>query len=261
MFAVFGLGFGELLFGALIVIAIIALLNRRALGNIWTGLSAQVGKAGRWAKNKDPLAVFQEEVDRGTEKIAQGRQFLGKAGGEVRSSTRAVQEAEEEVQRLNARIDTAEAAGDPNKTADGYYEQLDTAKTALTVAQSKLLRDKLRFEQFSAQVVQGQKDVEGARRKARDLGLQLEQSEREKEMNEFARSFDPHSFTVNNKLREAEDALKHQIDENRGTSDADEALSGQRAAELKDEDLARKARIEKLKQERQAEKAAAADKV
>ena len=86
--------------------------------------SVQAGKVGRWASEKDPLAVFQERIDEGTEKIAKGRQFLGQAGGEVRSAKRAVVELLTEEVRLNSRIDTAEKAGDPNHTLEGYALEL-----------------------------------------------------------------------------------------------------------------------------------------
>lgn len=237
--------------GMVIVLALFVFGHKtNVAGDVSTSLSAQVNKFGKWFKNTDPLAVFQQEVDAGTQKISKAKQFLGSAASEVRSSTRLVHEAEEEITRLNNRIDAVEKANDPNNTADGYYEQLDNANTRLKNAQEKLSRDKTRFDTFSAQVVQGQRDVVSAREKARELGLQLVQSQREKEMNEFAHSFDPHSFVGNNKLTEAEDALKRQIDENRGASDADSALLGQRNSELKDADLERQARIQKLKEER-----------
>ncbi len=246
VFAVFGFGVIEsaLVGGGFLLV--LAVLNRRSIGNIFTGASAQAGKLGRWAKNVDPLAVYQEEVDRGTEKIAQGRQFLAKAAGEVRSSTRRVHDLETEVAQLNYKIDTAQSAGDPNKTVEGYALDLGDADTKLAKEQAKLKHDTERFNNFSAQVLEGQNQVEEARKKSRELGLELEQSSREKEMNEFARGFDPNGFVGGNKLKEAEEALQRQIDENRGSADADNALNQRVVRENADKQLDRAARAKAI---------------
>lgn len=281
MFAVFGLGFGEIAVGVLVVLGLVALLNFRALKRLWGAGSVQVGKVGRWASSKDPLAVYQERIDEGTEKIGKAKGFLGQAGGEVRSARRAVTEATQEVTRLNSRIDTAEAAGDPNHTVESYALQLADAEEKLGHAPEgttlkpdgtfegqavnpsdqgagaigRLYRAVVRFDGFSASVLEGQTQVEEARKEARELGMELEQSQREKEMNQFANSFNPNGFMGDEGgLKDARDKLKQQIDDNRGSGDADAALNVSRTNEAKDRELDRKARAAEILAARKAKK-------
>lgn len=244
--ALFAVGFFEIGLGVLVVLALVALFNFRALKRLFGAASVQVGKVGRWAKSQDPLAVYQERIDEGTEKIAKGRQFLASAAGEVRGSTRKVQELEQEVAQLNHRIDLAEAAGDPNNTMEGYALDLADAEDRLTKARAKLERDTARFNSFSTAINEGKEQVEQARKEARELGMQLEQSQREKEMNEFAASFSPNNVFGDNSLAEAREALQRQIDENQGAGDADAALNQKAAREAADRQLDRKAKAQAI---------------
>jgi hypothetical protein len=277
MTPLFAFGFFEIGIGALIVVGLIAVFNFRALKRLFSAGSVQVGKIGRWASEKDPLAVYQERIDEGTEKIAKGRQFLGQAGGEVRSAKRSVTELQTEAVRLNNRIDTAEKAGDPNHTLEGYALELADVEEKLghgpqggwnfdgkeckfvqtqesqwstedqgTGALGRLFRAQLRFDNFSAQILQGQEQIETARKEARDLGMELQQSQHEKEMNEFANSFDPSSFGSDDTLKAARDKLKQQIDDNRGSGDANAALNVKASSRAKDAQLERSARAQEI---------------
>ena len=254
MNALFAFGLWEFGGVVLVLVAVLAVLNFRSLKRLWGAASVQAGKVGRWAKSQDPLAVYQERIDEGTEKIAKGRQFLASAAGEVRTSTRKVQELEQEVAQLNNRIDTAERNGDPNNTMEGYALDLADADERLAKARAKLERDTARFNSFSAAINEGKEQVEQARKEARELGMQLEQSQREKEMNEFAASFSPNNVFGDNSLAEARDALQRQIDENQGAGDADAALNQRAAREAKDRELDRKAKAQAILARRAAAK-------
>lgn len=238
LFAVTGVEIGLVLAVVGGVLLVFTTAGRRIL----SAVGVQWGKAGRWAKKQDPLAVYQQRVDEGTEKIAKARASLGQFAGEVRSSTRAAQDAQAEVTRLTNRIETAMAAGDPNKTAEGYALQLADAEKKLAKANEKLGRDTDRFNNASSSIEEGKRQVEQARQECRELGMELEHSKREREMNEFAAGFDPNSFMGDNSLADAREQLQKQIDENRGMGDADAALNKQRAAEAKDRELERQAR-------------------
>jgi hypothetical protein len=282
MFAVFGLGFGEIALAVVVVVVLIGLLNFRALKRLFNAGSVQVGKVGRWASNKDPLAVYQERIDEGTEKIGAAKGFLGQAGGEVRAAKRDVADRTSEVTKLNNRIDVAEKAGDPNNTLEGYALELADAEERLGHAPEgttlkpdgtfdgkpvnpsdngagaigRLYRAMVRFDNFSAAVLEGQTQVEEARKEARELGMELEQSQREKEMNAFASSFNPDGFMGgdDNGLKAAREKLKQQIDDNRGATDADAALNVNATNRAKDRDLDRKARAEAILAARRAKK-------
>lgn len=222
------------------------LVNFTAVKRMFAYFAGQLSNLGRWFKDRDPLTVMKNRSESGTQMIANARLNLGKAGGEVRSSNRAVAAAQEEVDRLNNRIQTAKDAGDPNNTLTGYALQLADAEDKLQKAKDKLSRDQARFDNFSTQVEEGRRLVEEARKEARELGLELEQSEQEKEMNEFANQFDPTSFAADDSYNEAREAVKRKIDQNRGMADADAAINKQRANEAKDRDLERQAKAKEI---------------
>ena len=106
-----------------VALVVLLVLNRRAVKNMFSGASAQVGELGRWAKNSDPLAIYKETVDNGLENIEKAKKTLEVCRGQVRSLERQVNEGTTEQKRLTNRIEAALNNGDTNNTAKDYADR------------------------------------------------------------------------------------------------------------------------------------------
>lgn len=159
----------------MVVVAALALavLNFRSLKRLFRAGSAQAGKIGRWAENADPLAVYRERVDDGVENIGKAKQALENCQVLVRSVRRQVEDGEKEKARLENRIKTALANGDPNNTAKEYALQLERVERELATNKEQLAKHEETYQNFSKIVEQNQRKVQEARREAESLGLEL----------------------------------------------------------------------------------------
>ena len=113
--------------------------------------------------------------------------------------------------------------------------------------QDQLGRSEEMYKNFVKQVETNQTKVSDARREARDLGLELEQSEREKELTTFARDFaKTNSVDLGGGLAEAREAVRQRIDQNRAAGDVALDLSRQGVAEASDDELERNQRADDI---------------
>lgn len=230
-----------------VILVVMLIVNKRAVKNIYSGASAQVGELGRWVKNADPLAIYKEAVDNGLENIEKSRKTLESIQGQVRSLKRQVQEGDREQKRLTNRIETALINNDPNQTVKEYALQLESIERNLEFNRSQLSRSEEMYNNFIKQIETNQKKVLDARREAKDLGLQLEESEREKELKTFTTNFtNSNAFEFSDSLEEAKEAIRQKIDRNRAVGDVALDLSRQGVAESADDDLERDQRAEDI---------------
>lgn len=230
--------------GVLALLAVCTSGGRRAIGRFVTAISAQFGNMGRWAKNVDPLAVYKDAIDAGEESMARAKTFLATIAGDKRNAESEVENAIREVARLNNKLDLAQNAGDPNNTVEGYALDLADAETRQENAKAELARVQGRFDEYTLQFNTAKAQIEQARKEAKELGTELQRSEREKEMDAFAQSFNAGAGLDD--LSQARDALKRKINENRGSVDANKALNQQAVREAKDADLERKAKAQEI---------------
>jgi hypothetical protein len=112
--------------------------------------------------------------------------------------------------------------------------------------QEQLQRHKETYENFAQQVEVGQGRVLAARQKAAVLGLELEQSKREKEMARFARNFTFNPQGLDTDLARAEELIYQKIDANRAVGQVAEDLIKPIVAESVDEERERKAAASKI---------------
>jgi phage shock protein A len=224
-----------------VALLILAVLNRRAFTRLFSAASAQVGKVGRAAQEADPLAMYQEAVDDGVENIQRAKRGLEQSKSLVRSVERQVDQGRKEKARLEHRIQTVLDQGDPNGTVNDYALQLAEVEQNLATNEAQLKTHTESYNNFCSQVELGQKKVADARRKAATLGMQLQQSQREKEMADFASTFSPTGFDSDGTLARAEALINQKIDTNRAAGDVANDLSRQGLAEAADEKLERDA--------------------
>lgn len=222
-------------------LVILAVLNRRSFKRLFSAASAQAGKVGRAAQEADPLAMYQEAVDDGVENIQRAKKGLEQSKALVRSVERQVNEGKKNQTRLTNRIQAAMDAGDPNDTCTEYALQLAEVEAGLATNTAQLKQHSESYNNFCKQVEMGQKKVAEARRKSQQLGIQLEQSKREKEMAQFAGEFSPGGFDEDGSLARAEQLINQKIDGNRAAGDVANDLSRQGLAEAADDELERQA--------------------
>jgi phage shock protein A len=221
------------------------LLNRRALGNMLFAARAQVGELGRAVKNADPVANFKQAIDDGLDTIDRSKKSLETVATQLRSLNRQLDEGTTEKTRLENRIRAALSNGDPNKTAADYALQLEAVERNLKANQEQKARTQQLYDGFAKTIESNQKKVAEARREIADLGIQLEQSEREKELTRFAAEFDK-GVDVGAGLADARAAIQAKIDANRAAGDVALSTSTQRQAELADDELERQQRADDI---------------
>ena len=142
------------------------------------------------------MALLNQAVDDGVASIQNAKKGLENYRTLILSVQRQVENGEKEKARLEARIREALDAGDPKHTAHEFAMMLADVEQNIVANREQLQRHKETYENFAKQVEVGQSHVLAARQKAELLGLELEQSKREKEMARFAQefSFNPHGL-------------------------------------------------------------------
>lgn len=208
--------------------------------------AAQVNKLKRRANEADPIALLNQAVDDGVASIQNAKIGLENYRVLILSVQRQLENGEKEKARLEARIREVLQEGDPHRTAREYALMLADVEENITTNREQLARHKQTYDNFAKQVEVGQSRVLAARQKATLLGLELEQSKREKEMAQFARdfSFDPDG--LNSDLARAEELIYQKIDANRAVGHVAEDLIKPILAESVDEEQERKTAAAKI---------------
>jgi phage shock protein A len=229
-----------------VALIVLAIVNRQALMRILGAARAQTGKLGRLAEKADPLALLQQAVDDGVSTLQHAKKGLEDCRALVRSVQRQVESGEKEKARLESRIQAVLAQGDPNHTAKEYALQLAEVERQLAINRQQLAKHEETYGNFAKQVEIGQKRVVEARRRAEELGIALEQSQREKELSQFASNFtfDPQGLTSG--AAHAEELIRQQIDKNRAAGDVAVDLSRAALAQAADEETEREAEAAKI---------------
>jgi phage shock protein A len=231
----------------LILLALLlAVVNIPPLIRMLGAGSSQAGKLGRSLEEADPLALLNQAVDDGVASIQNAKKGLENYRALILSVQRQVENGEKEKTRLESRIQDVLDTGDPNRTAQEYAMMLTDVEQNIAMNREQLQRHKETYENFAKQVEVGQSRVLAARQKAEVLGLELEQSKREKEMAHFARDFSFNPRGLDTDLTRAEELIYQKIDANRAIGQVAEDLTKPILVESVDEEDARKAAASKI---------------
>jgi phage shock protein A len=231
----------------LILLALVlAIVNIPSLIGMLRAEDVRANKSGRRLDEADPLALLNQAVDDGVASIQNAKTGLDNYRVLIQSVQRQVENGEKEKARLEAKIRESLEVGDPHDAAREYALMLADVEQNIETNREQLQRHKETYENFAKQVEAGQSRVLAARQKASLLGLELEQSKREKEMARFARgfSFDPQGLDTD--LSRAEELIYQKIDANRAAGHVVEDLSKPILAESIEDDKERKAAASKI---------------
>jgi phage shock protein A len=231
---------------AALLVIFLTFVNYPAIRKIFGAGRAQVGKLGRMAEEADPLALLNQAVADGVNSIQNAKKGLENYRALISSVQRQVESGEKEKARMEARIQSAVESGDPNETAHEYALVLADVEQHLKTNREQLLKHQETYENFARQIEMGQAMVAAARLKAARLGLELEQSKREKEMAKFANdfAFDPNG--LNTGMARAEELIYKKIDANRAVGEVAADLAKQALAEAADDEIDRRAAAAKI---------------
>ena len=221
------------------VFLVLAVVNRRAVGDFVNWLRAQVGKGGRALRNMDPLANYQQSIDDAVEAVKRAKQGMARAVALIKSVERQVDSGKAEVNRLNVRIQRAVDDGATVQQRE-YALLLADSEKNLKTNEEQLKSHQDAYNDFVTEVRQQQDKIVRYQREAESLGVRLEMSQANKEFNEFRQSFSVNNGSLNGLSVQREAVLK-QIDTNNACSQVEKDVGG---TNYKEEDEAIDRQIE-----------------
>jgi len=239
---------------ATILITLMLLVLLLAIVNLPSLIRMQAAKSDRAytincraeAEDVDPLDLLNQAVEDGVASIQNAKKGLENYRELILSVQRQVENGEKEKTRLESRIQEIIDADDSTGAAHEYAMMLADVEQNIVTNREQLQRHKDTYENFAKQVEAGQGRVLAARQKAAMLGLELEQSNREKDMARFARDFSFSPQGLDTDLARAERLIYQQIDANRAIGHVAEDSSAPIVAESVDEEKERKAAASKI---------------
>jgi phage shock protein A len=232
---------GQIVLVVAVIAVVLYLINRGTLKKVWGAGRAQVGKLGGFAERADPLALINQAVEDGVEKIQLAKKGLEAAKMQVLKSQRRSNDLTAEKARLESRIETLIREGQEGRATE-YALQLADAEKKLEDETKHLQAYTTNYDAFARQVQVGQKKVEDARHQAQDLGVELQQSKSEAEMAAFVESCNFSSSGLDDGLSHAQQLVQDQIDKNRAKGIVAQDMNKAAMAQIEDEELERKAK-------------------
>lgn len=223
----------------LVVLAAVSPPARRffkALG-LWGG--AQADKAGSAVLNADPLGILKTQIANSAEQGKQANAVVEAAAKQLVSLENQIADDLKEQQRLTTRIESILAKGDPNGNAPKYAADLARVEEHLKVNQDQKVLAQQQYDDNLKLVERFEREIAEARKDASDLGLQLQQSEAEKNLHQMSAALKD-KLSVGD-LAEARQRVKDQINSNRGSARAARDLNRIGLAEEEDVELERSA--------------------
>lgn len=234
MFTIIGYGIGVLVVGMLSVFAI----NKAAGVNVFKWARAGIGQGARNLAGTNLNAQLQEAVDQALQKVAKGREGLGRIGGMKRSIERQLKDLQAEESQYVTLIKQTQAAGDPNNTLQGYALQLATTREQIAINQAQYDEISAQFDDYSQDILDGDAAVKEVQQKAKMVQARLQMSESKKAMAEFANGFNPNK--ISGDLAVEFNRVEERISQNLGQADAAGVGAEQRRGERADRQLQKK---------------------
>lgn len=231
-------------FVVLLVLAAVSPPARRffkALG-LWGG--AQADRAGNSVLNADPLGILKTQIANSAEKGKQANAVVEAAAKQLVSLENQIADDLKEQQRLTNRIESVLTKGDPNGSAGKYAADLARVEENLKANQDQKALAQKSYDENLSLVERFEREIAEARKDAAALGMQLQQSEAEKNLHQMSAAL--HDKLNVGDLAEARARVKDQIVANRGASRAARDLNRIGLEEEEDLDLERSAAAEAI---------------
>jgi phage shock protein A len=239
LFAMSFFGFvGAAVLVLLAVGVVVWLVNRRAGKDLLSAGRAQVGKLGQAAKNADPKAMLEQQVRDANDALNSSVSDLEESKGMVTELDLQVQANQREVNTLDARVKASLSVDPDDKSgkAGEYVQKLTVAKGVLTTNQEQLKKVQAIYANNLAKFRLAQGKVKAAGERAKQLGVELKQSETNAKIAKVAAKFNVNVEGLDDSVAEAEAAMRSQIARNNavGEVQTDLGLDGVKEAEEED---------------------------
>lgn len=233
-----------LIVGAVIggLVVLMAIFNRKALKRMFESGNAQVGKAGRWAWQKDPAAIYQQRVDDATQEIEEATKAVEEHKGLVNSLGRQVEDGKREVAVLDARV-KASLKDDPEDSkgnAGRYVVQLQRAQENLTRNEAQHQKAMTLYQNNIRKIQLARQKIKDAEDEGKQLGVELKMAKTEAAIADLATKTNVNVKGVDG-LGEVAEEMRRQIDKERAKGEVAADLGTDGMAEIEEEERLRKA--------------------
>jgi hypothetical protein len=230
---------GWIVLGGVVILILVAVSPpaRRFFKSLGLFAGAKADEASEAILNADPLGVYKTAINNAVENGKNANKVVETAGKQLVSLNNQIADDLKEQQRLNNRIKSVLAKGDPNKTAAGYAADLARVEANLETNQAQKLVAQQQYDENLKLVERYEREINNARKDAEQMGMQLAQSEAEKDLYQMTAAL---KDKLNlGELAQAKQRVQNQINANRGSTMAARDLSRQGLAEESDEELER----------------------
>lgn len=225
-----------------VLLVILAIVNRKAFWRLFESGNAQVGKAGRWAWQKDPAAIFQQRIDDATEEINDATRAVEQHKGLVNSLGRQVEDGKREAAVLDARVknslkdDPTDASGNASK----YVVQLQRVQENLARNEAQHKNAVTLYQNNIKKITLARTKIKEAEDEGKQLGVELKMAKTEAAIANLAKGTNINVKGVDG-LSEVAEEMRRQIDVERAKGDVAADLGMDGMAEIEEEDRLRKA--------------------
>ncbi len=208
-----------LIIGA-VVVAVGLFLGRRNIARLFNAGQAQATAAAMAVENADPTAMLQLEIDRAAERLGVARQAQSRCGAVVESLKRQIGENNNDLARLQKRVDTLTDMGKQDEAAAEFAKMQDVERSKAT-NEDQMKKTLVMYNDQLALINKANADIASARAKAREKKIELDMAKARKEAMELSSSVGISgglTGDLNTNLGNAMDALQRKIDEANGSA-------------------------------------------
>jgi len=232
-------------------ILLLTFFQWRNLRRLKAAVSAQCGSFSRWVWGIDPIAIYQEEVDKSAEEIQQAGESLAEVKGMVCRLQRKVVGGENKVEQLKFKVRTLLQEGSEDK-AGTYVLELQRTQEQLVKDKNKLEEHKNLYEESLRKLQFANQKIREAKEKAERMSAELRMSKAEAEVSKLAQNFQINTSSIEN-FSAIEEEIQRQIDSNRAKGQVIHDLGNDGLEDLDDQERQEKQKaqvlLEQFKQE------------
>ena len=227
-----------------VILVLVAVFNGRAFSRIFSAGQAQVDKFGRAVSNADPLAEYQKKIDDEMQNMQKYKNSLAKVGENLRGLNRQIDNDTARETQLVERIKLAKGQNN-DAAAREYALQLDHVEQSLEANKKQKENTQHIYDGIMKQINAGQQAILDARQEAKQMGVQLEQSQAEKEMSQFTSELAGMGTHLDG-LNDLKSKVQAKIDQNRAAVDVVAQTSGAANMEIDMQEAERNARADAI---------------
>lgn len=226
---------------ALVVVVLIGVSPpaRRFAKSIFAWGEAKADRAAENVANADPLGVYKTKIANAVENGKLANAVVEQAAKQLISLENQIASDLKEQTRLTNRIQAVVDKGDPNNTAAGYAADLGRVEESLVTNQEQRDLAQNQYDSNLKLVERYEREISLARKDADQLGLQLAQSEAEKNLYQMTASLKD-TLSLGD-LAQARQRIQDNINANKGSAKASRDLGKQDFSEEDDLELEREA--------------------